>query len=210
MGGRSARHIAESVSSTATRVTGPKPASPPPGAVILHPGTKWKFYLRADVRAVSREQAEGMTEFDAVTVRGPRETYGSGVVVDRLDLDVIHCEMVGVADVGGTGQTITVECIQVLSRLGGGALSVLSHHPATGAAQLPLPIGGQLQDSALPDRVAGPHDLFATSRARDGTELLEQFGLGERGLWGFSSLNGREPQRLLLVLALPGRPERTS
>ncbi len=53
-------------------------------------------------------------------------------------------------------------------------------------------------------------DLFATPRARDGTRLLEQFGLGERCRWGFSSLSGREPQRLFLVLALLDRPERTS
>lgn len=45
-------------------------------ADFLHPGAERKFCLRADVRAVSREQAEGMTEFDAVTVRGRRKTYG--------------------------------------------------------------------------------------------------------------------------------------
>lgn len=188
-------------------------ASPPlPEAAILHPGAERRFYLRADVRAVSREQAEGMTEFDAVTVRGLHKGYESGVVVDRLDFDVSGGEMVGLADADRTGQTITVECIQVLSRPGGGALRMLGHHAATGAARLPPPVGGQLQDSALPDplRVAGPLDLFATPRARDGTELREQFGLGDRGRWGVSLLSGGERQRLFLVCALPGRPGRTS
>jgi ABC-2 type transport system ATP-binding protein len=137
------------------------------------------------VRVVSREQAEGMTEFDAVTVRGLRKRYGSGVVVDRLDFDVSRGE---------------------------GALCVLAYAPVTGAAQVRPLIGGQLRDSALPDllRVAGAVDLFATARARDGTGLLEQSGLGERGRWGFSPFSGRERHRLFPVCALPGRPERTS
>jgi ABC-2 type transport system ATP-binding protein len=151
-----------------------------------------------------------MTEFDAVTVRGLRKRYGSGVVVDRLDFDVCHGEMAGVADADRTGKTITAECIQVLSRPGDGALRVLGYHAATRAAQLPPPIGAQLQDSALPDRVARALDLLAIPRPRDGTELLEESGLGVRGRWGFSSLNGRQPHQLFLVCALPGLPERTS
>ena len=181
-------------------------------AAILHPGVERKFYLRADVRAGSREQAEGMTEFDAVPVRGLRKGYGSGVVIDRLDLDVSNGERVGVADADGAGKTITVEGIQGLRRPGEGMLCVLGYAPLTGPAQVPPLIGGQLRDSALPDRlrVAGAVDLFATTRARDGTELLEQSALGERGRWGFSQFSGRERRRLSLVCALPGRPERTS
>jgi ABC-2 type transport system ATP-binding protein len=164
------------------------------------------------VRVVSREQAEGMTEFDAVTVRGLRKRYGSGVVVDRLDFDVSRGEMVGVADADGAGKTITVEYIQGLRRPGEGALWLLGYAPVTGAARVRPLIGGRLRDFALPDRlrVAGAVDLFATARARDGTGLLEQSGLGERGRWGFPPFSGRERHRLFLVCALPGRPERTS
>ena len=150
-----------------------------------------------------------MTEFHAVTIRGLRKRYGSGVVVDRLDFDVSRGEMAGVADADGAGKTITVECIQGLRRPGEGALCVLGYAPVTGAARVRPLIGAQLRDSALPDRlrVAGAVDLFATARARDGTE---QSGLGERGRWGFSPLSGRERHRLFLVGALTGRPERTS
>jgi ABC-2 type transport system ATP-binding protein len=120
--------------------------------------------------------------------------------------------MVGVADADGAGKTITVEYIQGLRRPGEGALCLLGYAPVTGAARVRPLIGGQLRDSALPDRlrVAGAVDLFATARARDGTELLEQSGLGDRGRWGFSPFSGRERHRLFLVCALPGRPERTS
>ena len=156
-----------------------------------------------------------MTEFDAVTVRGLRKRYGSEVVIDRLDFDVSRGEMAGVAGADGAdgaGKTIAVECIQGLRRPGEGALRVLGYAPVTGAARAGPIIGGPLRDSALPDRlrVAGAVDLFATARARDGSELLEQSGLGERGRWGFSPLSGRERHRLFLVRSLPGRPERTS
>ena len=145
----------EPVPSTAGRVTGPQLASPPPPeAAILHPGVERRFYLRADVRVVSREQAEGMTEFDAVTVRGLRKRYGSGVVVDRLDFDVSRGEMVGVAGADGAGKTITVECIQGLRRPGEGALCVLGYAPVSGAAQVRPLIGGRLRNSALPERTS--------------------------------------------------------
>ena len=49
-------------------------------------------------------------------------------------------------------------------------------------------------------------DLFATGRARDGGELLEQFGLAGRRRSAFSSLSGGERQRLFLVLALLNSP----
>ena len=149
-----------------------------------------------------------MAEFEVVTVRGLRKTYGSRVVVDRLDLDVRAGEIVGLAGANGAGKTTTVECIQGLRRPDSGALSVLGYDPVTQAAQLRPLIGSQLQDSALPDRmrVAEALDLFATPRARDGGELLEQFGLAERRRSAFSSLSGGERQRLFLVLALLNRP----
>jgi ABC-2 type transport system ATP-binding protein len=156
----------------------------------------------------ARRQNSGMTGFDGVTVRGLRKAYGSRVVVDRLDLDVRPGEIVGLAGANGAGKTTTVECIQGLRRPDAGALSVLGYDPVTQAAQLRPLIGSQLQASALPDRlrVAEAVDLFATARARDSGELLEQFGLGERRRSVFAALSGGERQRLFLVLALLNRP----
>jgi ABC-2 type transport system ATP-binding protein len=149
-----------------------------------------------------------MADCDGVTVRGLRKTYGSRVVVDQLDLEVRPGEIVGLAGANGAGKTTTVECLQGLRRPDAGALSVLGYDPATQAAQLRPLIGSQLQDSALPDRlrVAEALDLFATSRAVDGGELLARFGLADRRRSAFSSLSGGERQRLFLVLALLNRP----
>ena len=143
-----------------------------------------------------------------VTVRGLRKRYGERVVVDGLDLTVAAGEIVGLVGANGAGKTTTVECIQGLRRPDAGSLRVLGYDPVTQAAQLRPSVGSQLQDSALPDRlrVAEALDLFATSRARDHDELLEQFGLAARRRSVFSSLSGGERQRLFLVLALLNRP----
>jgi len=150
-----------------------------------------------------------MSERDVVTVRGLRKTYGKRAVVDGVDLTVSAGEIVGLAGANGAGKTTTVECIQGLRRPDAGVLRVLGHDPITQAARLRPLVGSQLQDSALPDRlrVAEALDLFATSRAGDGGELLEQFGLAGRRRSVFSSLSGGERQRLFLVLALLNHPQ---
>jgi ABC-2 type transport system ATP-binding protein len=149
-----------------------------------------------------------MTERDVVTVRGMRKAYGTRIVVDSLDLDVRAGEVVGLLGANGAGKTTTVECIQGLRRADAGSLTVLGYDPGTQAAQLRTLLGSQLQDSALPDRlrVVEALRLFATADARDGDELLEQFGLNARRRSVFSSLSGGERQRLFLVLALLNRP----
>jgi ABC-2 type transport system ATP-binding protein len=149
-----------------------------------------------------------MNESDVVTVRGLRKAYGDRVVVDGLDLDARAGEVVGLIGANGAGKTTTVECIQGLRRPDSGGLRVLGYDPVTQADQLRRHVGSQLQDSALPDRlqVAEAVELFSSRRARDGAELLERFGLGERRRSAFSSLSGGERQRLFLVLALLNQP----
>jgi ABC-2 type transport system ATP-binding protein len=149
-----------------------------------------------------------MTDSDVVTVRGLRKSYQGRVVVDGLDLSVRAGEILGLCGANGAGKTTTVECIQGLRRPDSGTLRVLGFDPATQAARMRPLLGSQLQDSALPDRlrVAEAVRLFAGQQARDGGELLDQFGLAERRKSAFASLSGGERQRLFLVLALLNRP----
>ena len=150
-----------------------------------------------------------MAEADVVTVRGLRKAYAGRVVVDGLDLDVPSGGVVGLIGANGAGKTTTVECIQGLRRPDAGTVRVLGLDPARHADQLRPQLGSQLQDSALPDRlrVGEALDLFATERATNGGELLEQFGLAPRRRSAFAGLSGGERQRLFLVLALLNRPQ---
>ena len=145
---------------------------------------------------------------DVVTVRGLRKAYRNRVVVDGLDLDVPAGEIVGLIGANGAGKTTTVECIQGLRKPDAGRLRVLGYDPVTQAGQLRPHVGSQLQESAVPDRlrVAEAVELFRARHGRDGSELLEQFGLAARRRSAFASLSGGERQRLFLVLALLNRP----
>ena len=149
-----------------------------------------------------------MNDFDVVSVRGLRKSYGGRNVVDDLDLDVRAGEVVGLIGANGAGKTTTVECIQGLRRPDAGTLRVLGMDPATQAHRLRPLIGSQLQDSALPSRlrVGEAVELFAMRDARTGDRLLEQFGLTARRRSAFASLSGGERQRLFLVLALLNQP----
>jgi ABC-2 type transport system ATP-binding protein len=145
---------------------------------------------------------------DVVTVRGLCKSYGGRRVVDHLDLQVSAGEVVGLIGANGAGKTTTVECLQGLRRPDEGHVRVLGLDPVTDADRLRPQVGSQLQDSALPDRlrVGEAVELFTTSRARGGDELLERFGLGQRRRSAFASLSGGERQRLFLVLALLNQP----
>jgi ABC-2 type transport system ATP-binding protein len=144
-----------------------------------------------------------------IHVRGLRKSYGSRTVVKDFDLDVAAGEVVGIIGANGAGKTTTVECLQGLRRPDAGQIRVLGLDPVRDADAVRRRIGSQLQDSALPDRLRVDEaiELFATSRARDATELLDQFGLTARRRSVFASLSGGERQRLFLVLALLNRPQ---
>jgi ABC-2 type transport system ATP-binding protein len=146
-----------------------------------------------------------MNDLKMVTVRGLRKTYGSRTVVDGIDLDVEAGEIIGLIGANGAGKTTTVECVQGLRRPDGGAIRVLGVDPLTERHRLAGLVGSQLQSAALPDRlrVGEAVKLFS---GRDGNDLLEQFGLGDRRRSAFASLSGGERQRLFLVLALVNHP----
>jgi ABC-2 type transport system ATP-binding protein len=168
-----------------------------------------KFYPWVDAFAGQIAKHGSMSEFDVVTVRGLRKSYGGRTVVDGIDLDVPAAEIVGLIGANGAGKTTVVECIQGLRRPDAGTLRVLGLDPLTQAERLRPLIGSQLQDSALPERlrVGEAVHLFSRDAGADrGNDLIEQFGLAQRRSSVFASLSGGERQRLFLVLALLNRP----
>jgi len=140
-----------------------------------------------------------------------RKCYGEMVAVDRLSLEVEQGEIFGLVGPNGSGKTTTVECLQGLRRRDGGEVSVLGLDPGTERRRLVSRIGGQLQDSALPDRIKvwEALNLFAklAPRAADWRLLLDQWGLSEKRDSSYVSLSGGQKQRLFVALALVNAPE---
>jgi ABC-2 type transport system ATP-binding protein len=146
-----------------------------------------------------------------VSVAGLRKQYGSLVAVEDVSFEVAEGEIFGVLGPNGAGKTTTVECLQGLRRPDGGRLRVLGLDPQTQAGQLRGRVGGQLQESALPDRmkVWEALDLFASLSPRgvDPQILLADWDLVEKRSAAFASLSGGQRQRLFIALSLANRPE---
>ncbi|HEY3941754.1 MAG TPA: ABC transporter ATP-binding protein [Acidimicrobiales bacterium] len=144
---------------------------------------------------------------DDVVVRaeGLVKVYGGRRVVDGLSLEVATGEIVGLIGANGAGKTTAVECLQGLCRPDAGRMSVFGQDPLADADRLRGLVGSQLQRAGLPDRLR-VGEAVALFGDRDGSDLLERFGLVDRRRSPFVSLSGGERQRLFLVLALVNRP----
>jgi ABC-2 type transport system ATP-binding protein len=146
-----------------------------------------------------------MSDDVLVRVEGLVKVYEGRRVVDGMSLEVSAGEVVGLIGANGAGKTTTVECLQGLRRPDGGKMSVFGLDPLIDADRLRGLVGSQLQSAGLPDRLRVGEAVWLFG-GRDGSELLERFGLAERRRSPFASLSGGERQRLFLVLALINRP----
>jgi len=146
-----------------------------------------------------------------IEVDGLRKTYGTTVAVDDLSFSVGRGEIFGILGPNGAGKTTTVESLAGLRRPDRGRVRVLGLDPQAQGRELRQRIGLQLQQAALPERIRVREavELFASfyRRPLDGTELLERWGLADKGNAAFASLSGGQRQRLFIALALVGDPE---
>jgi ABC-2 type transport system ATP-binding protein len=146
-----------------------------------------------------------------VSVAGLRKHYGSVVAVDDVSFEVAEGEIFGLLGPNGAGKTTTVECLQGLRKPDGGRLRVLDLDPQKQARELRGRVGGQLQESALPDRmkVWEALDLFSAliPRGVDPDTLLSEWDLTGKRNAAFAALSGGQRQRLFIALALANRPE---
>jgi ABC-2 type transport system ATP-binding protein len=136
--------------------------------------------------------------------------FGATTAVDRLDLEVAPGELVALLGPNGAGKTTTVELLLGLHRPDGGRAAVLGLDPAANG-RLHTMVGAMLQDGAVPSGLRAReavrlHAAFHADPA-DPDELLERLGLTPAANRTFRHLSGGQKRRLMLALALVGRPE---
>jgi ABC-2 type transport system ATP-binding protein len=145
-----------------------------------------------------------------IEVRNLRKEYGPKVAVDDVSFTVSEGEIFGILGPNGAGKTTTVECVEGLRTGDRGNITVLGLDPRRDRAELTQVLGGQLQESQLPEKmkVGEALDLYS-SFYRDPADwrgLMEQLGLSDKAGTRFKKLSGGQKQRLSIALALVGNP----
>ncbi|MDT0268039.1 ABC transporter ATP-binding protein [Streptomyces sp. DSM 44915] len=148
---------------------------------------------------------------NVIEVTGLRKSYPERTAVDGVSFQVGRGEIFGLAGPNGGGKTTLVECLSGLRRPDGGTVRVLGHDPWRERSALHQRIGVQLQDSRLPGelRVGEALRLYSTfyREPADWRELMATWELTDRRNTAFNKLSGGWRQRLLIALALVGKPE---
>ncbi|MGO9197484.1 MAG: ABC transporter ATP-binding protein [Acidimicrobiales bacterium] len=146
----------------------------------------------------------------AIEVEDLRVQYGDRTAVDGISFTVEPGEVLALLGPNGAGKTTTVETLEGYRSPTSGSVSVLGLDPIAGHRRLVASIGVVLQRGGVypvmsPARVLR---LFASyyEDPRSPTELIDLIGLGEVASTPFKRLSGGEQQRVLLALALVGRP----
>jgi ABC-2 type transport system ATP-binding protein len=145
-----------------------------------------------------------------VDVAGLRKEYRAKVAVQEVTFSVEDGEIFGIIGPNGAGKTTIVECIEGLRVPDRGTIRVLGLDPQHDGAELRQLLGGQLQESELPDKltVAEAISLYSSfyRSPADGAALLEVLGLAALRKRRYRKLSGGQKQRLSIALALIGQP----
>ncbi|MFO0578089.1 MAG: ABC transporter ATP-binding protein [Polyangia bacterium] len=153
-----------------------------------------------------------MTESEhAVEVTDLRKHYGPIRAVDGVSFTIKRGSIFGLVGPNGAGKTTTVEMIEGLRRPDRGSVRVLGLDPVSQRRRLYSKVGVQLQDGSLARniKVGEALHLFASffPEPLAEAELLARCGLQGREGDLYARLSGGQKRRLLLALALVGRPE---
>lgn len=137
--------------------------------------------------------------------------YGSTTAVDGITFTIPRGGCLALLGPNGAGKTTTVECVEGYRRPHSGTVRVLGRDPIAERAQVMPHLGVMLQDgggypSATPRELLRLFGRFYAT-PREPEDLLALVGLdGRPARARVRTLSGGERQRLSLALALIGRP----
>jgi ABC-2 type transport system ATP-binding protein len=146
-----------------------------------------------------------------VVIERVSKSYGSVAAVRSVSLQVPRASIYALVGPNGAGKTTVVECVEGLRSPDEGVVKVLGLDPVRERVRLYQRVGVHLQDSTMHARLRAGEviRLFASlyDNAEDGDVLLRRFGLEDVKRKFFGRLSGGQKRRLMVALALIGRPE---
>jgi ABC-2 type transport system ATP-binding protein len=147
----------------------------------------------------------------AIVVDNLRVTYGTFVAVNGLSFSVGFGEVLGLLGPNGAGKTSTIESMEGYIKPASGSVKVLGLDPFANQAKLARQMGVMLQEGGIPPRMTVKEALELYSRFYDDpvppADLAERLELSSLEKTSFRRLSGGEKQRLLLALAIVGKPK---
>lgn len=156
-----------------------------------------------------------MIEFKAVS-----KSFGTHVVLDKVDLKIDQGEVVVLIGPSGSGKSTLLRCINALEEINGGDLLVDGISVLAGRGkvrEIRLEAGMVFQQfnlfpqlTALENVAFGPRQVRGASKAEASTlaaELLAKVGLAEKMSNYPSELSGGQQQRVAIARALAVRPK---
>lgn len=148
---------------------------------------------------------------EMIQVERLKKTYGGLTAVDDLSFSVGPGTVFGLLGANGAGKSTTIECILGTRRADSGRVSVLGMDPRRDRKELFQRVGVQFQETSFQDQIAVGELCQVTAslyrRAADPVDLLERFGIADKGKSLVKDLSGGQRQRLCIVLALIPVPE---
>src|SRR6202051_2393171 len=151
----------------------------------------------------------------ALSVRGPRKSFGDTTVLDGVDLTVADGTILALLGPNGAGKTTIVRILSTLISADSGSMHIAGHDVVTDPDGVRGLIGVTGQFSAVDNLLTGAENLrlMADLRhlGRDAgprrvTELLEQFDLADAADQQLSTYSGGMRRRLDLAMTLVGEP----
>lgn len=135
---------------------------------------------------------------DVIQIRNLQKSYGSHMVLNRLNFCVQRGEIFALLGINGSGKTTTLECMEGLRKYDSGSIVINGQ------------IGIQLQSASLPERIK-PLEAVKLFTKWNKTSLdkaiLDAFGINEFSKKQYFQLSTGQKRRLHLVLALTRNPD---
>jgi ABC-2 type transport system ATP-binding protein len=151
-----------------------------------------------------------------VETRGLTRSFDTGVALDHLDLRIEAGEVIALLGPNGAGKTTTVRLLNGVLAPDEGSARVLGLDPVRDGTSLRRRTGVLTENAGLDERLTARENLVYTARIRGigatdahrrAGELLEQFGMAEKGDHLVAGFSTGQRKRVALARALLHDPQ---